>query len=279
MPGLISLGPADLARTLDLLRAEPVPNVFLLDLARRTGLRAGRNQVPFHGDLDEAGRLIGVGAFGSTLLMYIPDSRSVSAFAREALNRRGQWTTLLGDERFITPLWRVLSPTLGPPVEEHTEEWRCLSREAFQPGSGEPIPVSITTPAELPRVVPLRWRMRAEGLGAPLSLEEKERVEARCADSARTGHLFHVERQGRVVFTATFSAVTPEATQLSSVFTEPDARGQGIATRALTWLLWDALKTSPRVCLFVESGNTPAMRLYERLGFIRTGTARHVRVG
>ena len=79
---------------------------------------------------------------------------------------------------------------------------------------------------------------------------------------------------GRIRFKAEASAWTPSAVQLQQVWVDPALRGRGYATAALADLCADLLRRVPAVCLFARSDNTPALRLYDRIGMRRTITYR-----
>ena len=71
---------------------------------------------------------------------------------------------------------------------------------------------------------------------------------------------------GVVLFKAEASAWTPHAVQLAQVWTDPDARGHGYATRGLADLIRLLLGWVPVVTLFVRSENDAAIGLYEKVG-------------
>lgn len=276
MSSLIPLTPSHLPELLRVLRSEPVSNLFLLHLARRTGLRSSRGNPVFYGHLDDQGRMLGAGAFGSTLLAWAVRPETIPLLCAEALRRRGQWRAMLGEARSIDPLWAALEPEIGPPQENHVEDWMVLPRADFHPFPS-PHAVRVATEAQLPGILRLRFAMQEEE-GFDLAAEGRERVRRRCRESIRDGHLFYVEEAGEVVFTAAFSASTPEATQISSVFTRADCRGRGIATGALSVLCTRALRGSERASLFVLPGNISAQAVYRKLGFRRFATARSIRI-
>jgi predicted GNAT family acetyltransferase len=54
--------------------------------------------------------------------------------------------------------------------------------------------------------------------------------------------------------------------QLQQVWTDPEARGSGNASRGLRDLIRLLLEEVPTVCLFVRADNQPAIRLYDSVG-------------
>jgi ribosomal-protein-alanine N-acetyltransferase len=59
---------------------------------------------------------------------------------------------------------------------------------------------------------------------------------------------------------------------ISNIAVHPDLRRQGLATRVLAAVLWQAIDhRCPAVTLEVRASNTAAQRLYERFGFVPAG--------
>jgi predicted GNAT family acetyltransferase len=77
-------------------------------------------------------------------------------------------------------------------------------------------------------------------------------------------------KDGRILFKAEASAWTPRAVQLQQVWTDPNVRGRGYASRGLRDLCRLLLERVPTVCLFVRRENEPAIRLYDAIGMQRT---------
>lgn len=66
--------------------------------------------------------------------------------------------------------------------------------------------------------------------------------------------------------------ITLDEAELLTITTAPDARSQGVATGLLTRLLARAADAGARSCfLEVAADNSPARRLYDRLGFRKVG--------
>ena len=73
-----------------------------------------------------------------------------------------------------------------------------------------------------------------------------------------------------LLFKADISARGSFGVQISGVFTDPEYRGRGIATRAMTDIcdrLFD--RGEPRVVLYVNRNNRAARRVYSKVGFSR----------
>jgi len=81
---------------------------------------------------------------------------------------------------------------------------------------------------------------------------------------------------GPIRFKVDQATVSPDVVQLAGVWTRPEARGQGLARRALGEMCDMLLREVPRVCLYVHATNTPAVRLYRSLGFYEVGRVRSV---
>jgi ribosomal protein S18 acetylase RimI-like enzyme len=69
-----------------------------------------------------------------------------------------------------------------------------------------------------------------------------------------------------------FLRVDPAEAQLVSLWAAPEARGRGLAPLLVGAVAgWADERGCERIVLFVQEANEPARRLYEKLGFRRTG--------
>ncbi len=76
-----------------------------------------------------------------------------------------------------------------------------------------------------------------------------------------------VEDDGKITSVAGVHYVTPYGTEIGNIATHPDHRRKGYAAACLKAVVEDVLEISELVILHYYSDNTPAQRLYEKMGF------------
>lgn len=81
------------------------------------------------------------------------------------------------------------------------------------------------------------------------------------------GTYLGVRRDGKLVAMAGERLHPPGWTEISAVCTDPEFRGQGLATSLVHALMADIRARSEQALLHVAPSNTGAIRLYESLGF------------
>jgi RimJ/RimL family protein N-acetyltransferase len=122
--------------------------------------------------------------------------------------------------------------------------------------------------------VPLlsRWRVdfAVETLGAEDTEATRATYGGTVARQQRTGLLYVLEEEGRIVSTTAFNAWAPPAAQVGGVYTPPSLRGRGHARAAVAGSVLDAASRGvSRVVLF--TGSPAARRAYEAVGFREVG--------
>jgi ribosomal protein S18 acetylase RimI-like enzyme len=268
-PSIERLGPLDVHEAVTFLDADPVLNVYLHALVLRDALARPRDEwwaarregritallylggwsgavLPAGDDVEG---LRALGELGATRRTAIPPRYQVigqrEAFAalRQTFPGDGVCARLEREQLYLSALPRAL------PAFERLPELRPARREDYA--------LVYETGAAL----------RAEEL-----LEDPRAIDApayarRTEEDCRDGHTW-VWRDARgLVFRASVSALTTEAAQISGVYTPPEFRNQGIATRALAELCTRLMERTRAACLFVNRINAPAIAVYRRLGF------------
>lgn len=236
---------------------DPVERVFLEEMARRG---TGRFTA-----IVRDGRIAALCHAGTNV---VPSGTGCGAFADVAATSGA--LMLLGEERAVSELWAAAARRLPPPREDRPGQPVYALEEPPEPGdSGLRAAVLSDLEALLPRVA----AAHEEELGTTIPDRE---LRLRTRAQIEEGRSWVWLEDGAVLFKAEASAWTPQAVQLSQVWTDPRVRGRGYAQRALRDLIRILLAEVPCVTLFVRTDNDAAIRLYDRVGMRRALTYRSV---
>jgi ribosomal protein S18 acetylase RimI-like enzyme len=229
---------------------DPVERVFLEDVARR-GL--GR----FAG-LDEGGELVALCHLGANV---VPSGRGCGAFAHAAA--RSSARMVIGEAGAVDELWAAACERLPPAREDRPgQPVYAITEPPLPAGSG----IRPAALADLDLLLPACASAHQEELGIDPLRRDADGFRWRTRAQIEEGRSWLWAEDGTILFKAEASAWTPSAVQLQQVWTDPEVRGRGFATRALGDLIRLLLRRTPAVCLFVRAENAVAIRLYERLG-------------
>jgi ribosomal protein S18 acetylase RimI-like enzyme len=247
-----------LDRILAFCARDPVERVFLEDVARR-GL--GRFSAVEHD-----GALTALCHVGANV---VPSGEGCDAFADVTL--RGRARMIIGEEQAVTELWEAVASRMPAPREDRPgQPVYALSDPPEAGGTG----LRAATLDDLDRLVPACAAAHREEIGIDPLERDAEGFRWRTRVQIEEGRSWLWLEDGAIRFKAEASAWTPSAVQLQQVWTDPDARGRGHASRALRDLCRLLLERVPTVCLFVRPENAPALALYDRVGMERTHTYR-----
>jgi RimJ/RimL family protein N-acetyltransferase len=72
---------------------------------------------------------------------------------------------------------------------------------------------------------------------------------------------------------------TPQVWMIGGVYTDPEKRNRGYSTLAVSAVTREALKSAEAAALFVRSDNSPAVRVYEKIGYSKIGEKLWIDVG
>ncbi len=229
----------------------PIERVFLEDVTRR---RQGR----FAALSDADGKVTALCHLGSNLVPSGPDCHAFADLAAKSGARM-----LIGEAGAVSELWDAARKKLprarldrpGQPVYAITEPPQ-------QGGTG----LRPATAGDLDLLVPTCAAAHYEELAVDPLRRDPSGFRWRTRAQVQEGRSWLWAEDGVIRFKAEASAWTPHAVQLQQVWTDPPARRQGYATRALRDLIRLLLADTPAVCLFVRAENAAAIRLYESVG-------------
>lgn len=105
----------------------------------------------------------------------------------------------------------------------------------------------------------------------PVPLSKKQPIDLLAEKLARCGTLCAAQQGERILaLVAGYTENTPDAlAYISVVATLPEAQGQGMASRLVKQFLGIAARRGlSGVHLYTDKSNAPAIRMYERLGFV-----------
>ncbi|MFC5380346.1 GNAT family N-acetyltransferase [Aquipuribacter nitratireducens] len=267
------LGARDLEAAVDLCATDPVSHAFVS--SRLVGGllgEAGRAEVwGYH----QAGDLVSLCWVGANMVPVAAHGEAADAFAARARQGPRRSSSLFGPRDDVLRLWAGLEGTWGPAREVRGEQPLMVCERA----EVEPHPeVRRTRPTELDTLFPASVAMFTEEIGySPLGIDGGAGYKAGVAEMVSLGRSFILLEPGadgvpEVVFKAELGAVTGAVAQIQGVWVAPHRRGEGIAVPAVAAVV-EAVRRDlgARSSLYVNDYNQRAIRVYERVGFVRHG--------
>jgi len=263
------LGPANLVEVFGYLDRDPVLNVYLLALTLRDALAKPRDEFwAARRDGEIAGVLHMSGQSGAVLPL-VEDAAALGLLAEQAharasiLPRRFQ---IIGPRAAVTAFVARFERAAIRPRLDRSQIYMILERRDLEPFERLP-ELRRAALEDYDLVYESGALLRAEELEEDPRLVDPSGYAKRVEEECRDGYTHLWEDAHGLCFRAGVSAVTPDAAQVSGVYTPPGRRNQGLARRGLSELCMRLLERSRVACLFVNDFNGPALALYRRLGF------------
>ena len=195
----------------------------------------------------------------------MPSGESCAVFADALV--RGQARMIIGEERAVDELWAEARDRMPKPRDDRPGQPVYVLEDA--PESGE-TGLRAATARDLELLVPACAEAHREEIGIDPLRRDPEGFRWRTRAQIEEGRSWLWLEDGVIRFKAEASAWTPSAVQLQQVWVDPRVRRRGYATRAMRDLCRLLLARVPAVCLFVRPETEAAIRLYERIGMVRT---------
>jgi GNAT superfamily N-acetyltransferase len=220
--------------------------------------------------LDRDERVVGVGYDGPQIV-FAGDMAAVDEFARAFAHHGATRRMIVAPRPLVERFWRrsrrhFLRPSAireSQPVYALEPEWLRADIEPL----GD---VGRGTIDEADELIAHSARMSAGELGGdPNRIEPLFRERAETA--IRAGNFWRCRVDGRLVFQCHLGPATVATAQLQGIWTPPEERGKGQATRALAGTCARLLVEHRTLSLYVNAFNDRAIALYERVGFRRVG--------
>jgi len=265
----------DFKAALEFLQRDPLINVYLISrlLEEKTLAATQIAVVRFNGAI-----VLVVSLATNIVLSGDPSvsdgitNAAISLAAERILTRMLPVRAIISPANLVESLWNELRMRLDPPtVVRMNQPIYAIRKRLDYPD------LTLGRYAmlrDLDALVPACAAMHREEVGIdPLDrdaagyrerireLIEKKRAVVRVVD-------------GRIATKCEYSAVTPDAVQLMGVWTDPHFRRRGLSRELLREVCGHLFRKGKVVTLFVNDFNTPAVALYEALGFQRIGLNR-----
>jgi predicted GNAT family acetyltransferase len=170
---------------------------------------------------------------------------------------------IIGEARAVAAVWHAAEEGL-PPAREDRPGQPVYAVSDAPPAGGTGLRAAREDDLEI--LVPAAAAAHELELGIDPLARDAEGFRWRTSTQIEEGRSWLWVEDGVVLFKAEASAWTPRAVQLAQVWTDPEARGRGYATRGLADLIRLLLGWVPVVTLFVRSENDAAIGLYEKVG-------------
>jgi RimJ/RimL family protein N-acetyltransferase len=262
---LETLASAQVPEALAYLAQRPFDNVYVSWLIATR--QAGRGDVALW--RDDAGAIGGLCYFGLQIVPCSGEPAALEAFGLRA--RRATATRMIvGPRPAVEAVWERARPALRVPsgIRRSQPVYRLERADlAFtRAGAG----VGRATLDELDEIALNSARMIAGELGGDPRRTSAD-FRGRTARIIAAGWWWRYRIERRLAFMCNVGSATAQTAQVQGVWTPPDMRGAGHATRALGAICDHLLDEYPTLCLYVNDFNTPAIALYERIGFRRIG--------
>ena len=270
VPRVRALTGANRDEALEFLAQSPVENLFLAAKVAAYGIDRRRLGNVFA--FDRGGEIVSLMLDGGTVFVAGFDPGALPAFVGQ-LGPVRRCTSILG------PAISVLGLHLGL-TERWPASWSGVSnirrRQPLmlleRPPLIAPDPrVRRLTADDYPSYLDASVHMYTDEIGSSpfkYGTGYERFVMQRLVDGDAFGV---VDEHGKVIFKADLGPRLGDQAQLQGVWVDPALRGQGISGPALSGMLRLAMQRYPRISLYVNDFNAPAVKAYERLGFAEVG--------
>ena len=256
---------------LERLGAEPDANLFLIDLLQRSTVQntLAETWIGIGDPVTSGAIVLGRRAPGAPARLVVPfGDPEASVHIGRRIRKDGPVSMIIGPRAASDGVWEGLAqPT--PSVHFDQRLYVCTAVTA-----GTRLPLRMARIEDADRLAPLAAEMMIEDLGTdprePDPALHQRSVESRCS----RGRTLIAEQGERICFQLNIGTFCRDGTQVGGTYVPPDFRRQGLSTAGMRTASEALLSQTRCVTLHVNEANVPAVRCYERTGFIRAAPFR-----
>jgi predicted GNAT family acetyltransferase len=269
------LSDEDLRGALEFLQRDPLLNVYLISrLTEERALAAAQMVVVRYN-----GAIVLVASLATNIVLAgepcTPQDilhSAVALVADRILTRMLPVRAIISPATLVEELWNQLRTRLDPPtVVRMNQPVYALKKRLDYPELTEG---RYSVMRDLDQLVPACAAMHREEVGIDPLERDAAGYRERIRELIEKKRSVVLIREGLIGAKCEYSAVTTDAVQLMGVWTNPRFRRQGLARELLREVCGHVVRRGKVVTLFVNDFNTPAVSLYESLGFQRIGLNR-----
>jgi ribosomal protein S18 acetylase RimI-like enzyme len=264
------IGRNDEALALAALDRNPVRDVFIASRILHDGALTSLGPSPLWGAF-EHGELRGLLHIGPNLVPATDDQAACEALAGAA---GGLYPTrmLVGERATVEFLWSLVGDGYPAPREVRRRQFVYAvdpDRLVVDPAGGVRGHARLAERSDEDRVLKLSAAMYTEEMGENPMARDPDGYRRRVRMLIARGWTYVFESGGRLLFKMDVGCASHHTAQIQGVYVPPDLRGRGVGTAAMAACCDLALDRHPNLSLYVNDFNTPAVALYERIGFRR----------
>jgi predicted GNAT family acetyltransferase len=270
-----ALADDDVNEALAFLRRDAMINVYLISrLLEERSAAATQIFAVRHG-----GELVLLASLATNIVLgadpgaprSVTDS-AIALIADRIVSRMLPVRAIISPAPLVESLWEHLRARLDPPTVVRMNQPIYAIRKRFDfPDLHEARYASVR---DLDKLVPACAAMHKEEVGIDPMERDAFGYRERIRELVERKRAIVRMIDGEIAAKCEYSAVTLDVVQLMGVWTDPRFRRRGLAHDTLRQVCGHLFRKGKSVTLFVNDFNSPAIALYEGLGFQRIGINR-----
>jgi uncharacterized protein len=264
------IGRGDEAVALAALDRNPVRDVFIASRILHDGALTSLGPSPLWGAFED-GELRGLLHVGPNLVPATDDEAACEALATAA---GGLYPTrmVVGERVAVEYLWSLIGAGYPAPREvRHRQLVYAVEPDRLvrDPHHRAPGIARLAERRDEDRVLRLSAAMYTEEMGENPMARDPDGYRRRVRMLIARGWTYVYETGGQLQFKMDVGCASNHTAQIQGVYVPPDLRGRGVGATAMSACCALAFDRHPNLSLYVNDFNTPAVAMYERIGFRR----------